>query len=385
MRLPRRNLTRAVSTSLACLGLVVNGCAEEEPTPPACPAFTVTLPGSGWEWMYPPIAWTGSEYGIAYGTGMTLLDVRWATVDETGIVTASPEILSEGPDWGQREKGMAYTGSSFVMVRAEDGVGVITTVDRAGARLAPDIVMDAIPGGFALWNGADVTVALLGRQSSYCDPLRISLLHVSPEGIAQGPPTEIQGLPSSACRPLDMVWNGSGISLLLYEIDESPGGRALRVMRLDPAGRVVSEGIVARFAPDVFRNAALAVQGADDLVAYVDDTGIFLLRIRPDGIAEGPTLIEAHDGAETFHPALGATRDHLFLFISTQSRTTHFESWLHVLDERGAAVRPPELLATDGVGISAATMIATEERMAVSWGFLRQGTNDWHYLAQRCP
>jgi hypothetical protein len=368
---------RAVALAI---GLILLGGCGADSRPP-CTDFDIEFPGTSWQLDWPPLAWNGSEYGLGYGVGEDELDLFGTSVDDNGQVGASwPEELSGESPLGLPWKGMVWTGSSYVLVQSDwASNGIVTVLDPSGARLGPDIIMPGLRfrGGQPLWNGSSVTIVWYEDASSVGGGWRFWLQDVSASGVASGPPTEIALADGTYVRTA--AWNGTGVSLLAQVTSGD-----MHTIRVSSSGAITTDTVVATTPP--FDTATLAIAEGDDVVAYVDSEGLQIARVHPDGTTEAPVLVESLP-EENFHlgPALGWTGEQLVYFTNAYLPDGHSVSTMRILDRDGVPIAEPEELVRSPSGAAGAgTIVASEDRVAVTWTTYVPGSDAAQFMVQRC-
>jgi hypothetical protein len=363
------------ATGWAVLMACGGGDAGPDADTRACGDFLTELPDTSWQTDWPPLVWTGSEYGLGFGRGEDRLDMFGGTVTETGELTAWPDELTGAEPLTIFWKSVAWTGSSFVFIHGDWGAnGIITTLDRSGERIAADVIVPGYLGGQAWWNGTRVVVAWFASTGP---GVSLAIQQVQATGEVDGPPVPLTNVPGSDY--LEAIWNGTSLSVLALDRPR------LSVLRLAASGELLAETTIATVLD--LGTLAFAASADEDAVAFVDGEELWLGRVRAGSSEVTTSFLEDLPGSEDDYvaTALGRTADHYIHFGTVFTAAGDGIQRMLILDADGVAGRPSETVLESSVGaVGHPTMVTTPDRVAVTWTSLRPGATANQFILQRC-
>jgi hypothetical protein len=263
------------------------------------------------------IVWTGSEYGVVwnyYGDGMNGYEIFFARLDKEGrkigtdvrITYAdrdsdNPSIAWSGKEYGiawgdeRHEPGMDGRELYFVRVDAEGNKIGDETRLTVGSRdsIGPDLV----------WNGAGW--AIVWNENGSVD--EDYFIRLSPEGI----PLDVAAPFTTVDRPgfPHVVWTGREYGTVFRDYNTTPNlGDYVHLQRLDDTGSSVGEVNTVSDLDTDAKDLSLAWTGTEYGVAWTDarllQWDIYLARVDATGDKIGSDLAITSIPARSERPGL---------------------------------------------------------------------------------
>ena len=187
------------------------------------------------------LAWTGSEYGVAWLEGEFPPVLRFARLDATGNAIGGTTTVI-GPPARPVEFDLAWNGSGFAVVWVDARSLVtlyFTALDANGARIGDDLPLTGWPTQSEhpalVWNGAGYGLAWLQYYGGINDNT-LRFVRLDPAGVRLAQETVVA---DALAFNIDVHWTGTGYGLLWWD----PVAYGIGFRRLDelgaPAGDVV--------------------------------------------------------------------------------------------------------------------------------------------------
>lgn len=210
----------------------------DEPTP-LDPAFVTST-----ETDYQCIAWSGSEYGVAWRyTSNPFSTVRFQRLDPAGsplggVVQLPPAHGQDGPP------ALAWGGDRWAIVRYDADGARLALLDASGALITQTYVASWGTDGSSFvqaiaWDGSGFGILLHPYLLAGPGPgveKQLMFVHVTRDGVVDAGPTTIDTgfaeLGLYARHPI--LWNGTDFAVLAW------GRSGMRLIRLDRSGAVLS-------------------------------------------------------------------------------------------------------------------------------------------------
>ncbi len=184
------------------------------------------------------LAWTGSEYVMAYEDDAATYDGMYMfRVSAGGAPVGSVIVLSEGSDgtekpalvWSGSEIGLAYVQNMFMQ-----NVITMARLTPTGSRVASDTAVLAIASTASIWDPEMVWAgSLYGLAFKYWQTTSdVNLVRISATGGLLGTPLNLSASSASDAAP-DIAWTGSELVVMWHDFS---GDSDLLLQRVAPDG-----------------------------------------------------------------------------------------------------------------------------------------------------
>jgi hypothetical protein len=328
-------------------------------------ARVTTAPGLSWE---PSIAWTGSQYGIAWedfrdGDSEIYLarlsasgtriggDIR---ITQAPLDSRAPRIVWDGSgygivwaDWrnspsaldgrvevyfarldpagnkigtdvritqlaGVTSTDIAWNGSEYGIVWSASGLIYATRLSAAGQKIGADVRISDPPGGFIhpriVWTGSEYGIAYTNWTSP--EQVRFARLNGSGIVLARDLLVTTTSFESDGPTPTTLAWTGTEYGIVWRDL-RIPGNPELFFARLNGSGAKIGGDVRVTNNPSDVRRPSLVWTGLEYAVAWPDNRDgnfeIYLARLDATGTKAGADIRVTVDAGYSDHPALAWT------------------------------------------------------------------------------
>ena len=267
--------------------------------------------GASWG-IYPVLAWTGSEYGAAwmdYRDGnseiyFNRLSLSGSTLGASTRITLDPG-LSSYPN-------LAWTGSEFGLAFGDDRSGsgdiYFCRIQADGSKVASEqritYSSQGASGPLLNWTGSDFGLAWLDyRDYRY----EIYFAKLTATGSKVSTDIRITNVATGGRQAPAMAWSGSEFGLTWYD-SRTTGNYEVYFTRVASAGYEIGDDIRITYAYGNSRLPKIVWTGSSYGVVWEDDregnAEIYLSILMPDGSTSGPETRITYDSGESESPSI---------------------------------------------------------------------------------
>ncbi len=174
---------------------------------------------------FPRIAWSGSEFAIVWGDNpVGNFEVYFARLDPSGTMIGTELRLTDAAE-NSGTATIAWTGSEYgiAWVDARDGNNEIymARVSAAGTKLTPDIrITDFLLSSdspWLEWTGRDFGLAFVDHR----DETQIWFTRIGPDGTELGDEVKLTTDPATSLLPC-LAWNGTELGMTWSDFRHDP-------------------------------------------------------------------------------------------------------------------------------------------------------------------
>jgi hypothetical protein len=286
------------------------------------------------------LAWTGTEYGLAWYDFRSWCDIYFARLDTAGLKIGSDIPLTDHTSitGSSREPSITWTGSEFGIVFRDSR---LSPQDLFFFRLNPDgtlitpeapIVSDSGTENFPIlvWTGAQYGLAYTVSIDGY---QQILFVRTDSSGGRIGGATSVAAFDSLGrfyAETADLVWQGSEFALV-WTKNMASGAREVYFRKIDAAGTPVAPEVLVATSLDIIYRVALTWNGREYGVTWQESSGMlanaYFVRLDQDGGVLG-SEVELSASQRISEKVAVVWTGHEYVFAWSDSRDGDWEIYL---------------------------------------------------------
>jgi hypothetical protein len=333
---------------------------------------------------FPAMVWTGTEYGVAWGDFRHgNAEIYFARLDASGTLVPGSEVRVTDNPGDSEQPSLAWTGTEYGIAWHDDRDGdheiFFKRIDAAGVPVPASevwVTSDAFDSQYPslVWTGYGYGIAW---QDLSVGSWEIFFTRLSTAGIPDNPGTRVSfSDPANAANP-ELVWNGDGYGVAWR--DKRHGNYEIYFAPIDADG---VPGTNNRITNDSGYSSELSLVWTGDGygVAWNDtrhgDWEVFFARIDAAGVKIGSDVLITNDDAfDSWYPTVAWSGSEYGL-VWQDNRSGENEVYFARLDATGARIGP-ETRITD-VGDSRDPQIVWDGyQFGVAWHDYRSTIGNW--------
>jgi hypothetical protein len=319
--------------------------------------------------MWPSLAWTGTEYGIAWQHDLEDGEIRFARLDQDGERIGDDVVIGPG-----RNPVLIWNGTGYTIVWGAEDTVHLALLDAEGAMT----FLDTFPGDAPTltWTGTEYGVAYLdppfpGESDVYLARFDDGGLALGSQQLSADP--ECLG-PCRAQGP-SVAWNGSEYGVAW--IDNRDGAEGIYFASVHPTTGASPEVVLA---PGDGIAPVLASDGTDFALTWSERLALHFQRLTVTGAPIGDSVMLSSDvfgGSALIWN--GTSYGAAWIFPE------QIDTRLEVAEVDGAGVPGPGSVVGDAAELGATpSLVWNASRYAVAWGAPPYGATEIEFGVVGC-
>jgi len=238
------------------------------------------------------LVWSGSEYGLSWDDvrdGNT--EIYFARVSPAGAIVGSAVRVTNDTA-SSTDPSLAWTGSEYGVAWQDyrDGRFEIyfARISDSGVKTGPDVrITDASgsSGPSLVWTSSQYGVAWHDSRDTSSE---VYFVRISAAGAKLGTDARISDLPDVSYEP-SLVWSGSEFGVSWY--DRRDGNDEVYFSRISETGTEIGTNVLVSETPEISTEPAIAWTGSDFVVSWDDHRHgtfiVYLALVSPAGVKTG--------------------------------------------------------------------------------------------------
>ena len=349
------------------------------------PGTNLRLTSAAGSSLNPVVAWSGSEYGVAWcDTRDGDTAVYFSRLSPDGVKpTAELRVTTTG---SPRDPSLCWNGSEFGLAWDDNRNGnreiYFCRIAAGGSKQGADLRITSAAGdSFATslaWTGSQFGMSWFDLRNGGND---IFFARLGSTGVKQGADVRVTIFSTDAMAP-SLAWTGSQFGVSWH--DQLNGIAEVFFTRISDAGvklgsdvRLTSFGVGSRFPSLTWTGSQFGVSWADDRNG---DSEIYFCRVSAAGSKQGADVRLTSATGDSTHPQLSWTGSE-FGVVWEDSRGSGPEIYFATVSATGSK-SGTDLRVTGGLGASTApALVWSGSEFASVWTDARDG-NDEVYFAR---
>ena len=332
--------------------------------------------------------WTGEEYGLAWADDRDgNKEIYFARIGSSGQKIGSDIRITQD---GATSDGasLAWTGSEYGLAWRDSRDGnyeiYFTRLDVTGNRLGPDVRVTNAPGTglgeFLVWTGSEYGLVWSDDRDGNYD---LYFTRLDADGTKIGTDVRIAEIPDSSWGAR-VVWTGDEYGVVWR--DHVLGTWAILFATLDSLGnlvelRAVTDGTYEAYHPSV------TWTGSEYGISWQDqrhgNNEIYFARLDSTGSKIGSDVRVTTDGASSAVPRVAWTGSE-YVMVWYDNRPGNFEIYFARLDSTGAKIGSDERVTTASGWSDWPDIVWNGAHFGVAWADQRDGNYEIYFALLKC-